>query len=106
MTPNITTFRSKLAKITNTVTRGPVDSNHCPINQGITIPPLLPPTKNQAVVLPVVAMCRPANEIIVGKMDAIENPTPNVPIHSAAGTPGHTMTTRTLSKHPSRSANA
>ena len=44
------------------------------MSHGIVVAPKLAPTTNQPVTLPVTVIRRPANDIVAGKMEAIEKP--------------------------------
>ena len=75
--PTISTSR------TDVICIGPVKANICPINQGKSMLPAPDPTRNQPVIAPVIIILSPASIKMVGKMEAIDKPSPMVPIHSA-----------------------
>ena len=49
---NTTAASLKLTRMLGIVTGGPTASNKCPISHGTVIPPMLTPTKNQALTRP------------------------------------------------------
>lgn len=82
---------------------GLVKANICPINQGRSILPAPDPTRNQPVIVPVICILSPASINMVGKMEAIDAPSPMVPIHSTRLESFHTMMMIVLIAQPIRS---
>ena len=67
------------------------------------MPPAPAPTKNQPVIVPLTCMLSPANIIMVGKMDAIENPNPMLPAHNMVGDPLPNKINPRLARQPDKS---
>jgi len=85
---------------------GPVSTNICPINHGRNILPIPDPTSNQPVIVPVTFIRSAASIMLVGNMDAIDNPNPIVPIHRARSESFHVMIIMVPTAQPIKSMNS
>src|SRR6266536_4232755 len=70
--------------------------------KGTVIAPALDVRTNQPVTWPVMLIRRPANESVVGKIEAIERPRPAVPSMTTANERGIKSINPTLKRHPAR----
>ena len=82
---------------------GPTGSKSWPISQGSNIAPRLLPTRNRPVILPVMAIRRPASDIVVGKTEPNDSPSPSVPTQMAAHEPDQAWILPALISAPIRS---
>ena len=82
---------------------GPVRAKIWPISQERNILPAPDPTRNQPVIAPVICIRSPASIKMVGKMDAMDIPSPIVPIHKARLESFHSIITMVLIAQPIKS---
>ncbi len=110
MRPKINMDRTKTIKTTSTsktvvMACGPVKAKICPINQGRNMLPAPEPTRNQPVIAPVICIRSPASRMNVGNMDAMERPSPKVPIQRAVFESFQSIMTMVLMAQPKISMN-
>ena len=79
---------------------GPVWAKICPISHGSNMLPAPEPTRNHPVIVPVICIRSPASMISVGKMDAMDMPSPKVPIRSMRLESFHIRMRMVLTAHP------